>query len=161
MAIDLSPEAAPTAELLRNMVAHMLPALPGARVACLNVFKLGRITLDQTVDDQGRNIHLQRLVELRHWAESLGLEEGRVSFHVLQSPDSASAILHYVNANHVDHVVLGARASSLRRSLLGSVSSQVAAQAPCTVTVVRSRRLRKSDFSQEPEDQSDVPWTVG
>ncbi|WP_371748459.1 serine/threonine protein kinase [Geothrix fuzhouensis] len=161
VAIDLSPEAAPTAELLRTMVAHMLPALPGARVACLNVFKLGRITLDQTVDDQGRNIHLQRLVELRHWAESLGLEEGRISFHVLQSPDSASAILHYVNANRVDHVVIGARASSLRRSLLGSVSSQVAAQAPCTVTVVRSRRLRKSDFSQEPEDQSDVPWTVG
>jgi nucleotide-binding universal stress UspA family protein len=161
VAVDLSHEAAPIADTLRSMVAHMLPALPGARVACLNVFKQGRITLDQTVDDQGRNIHLQRLVELRHWAEPLGLEEGRISFHVLQSPDPASAILQYVNANHVDHVVIGARASSLRRSLLGSVSSQVAAQAPCTVTVVRSRRLRQSDFKDEPEDKTENTWTVG
>lgn len=161
VAVDLSPEAAPIADLLRSMVAHMLPALPGARVACLNVFKLGRITLDQTVDDQGRNIHLQRLVELRHWAEPLALEEGRISFHVLQSPDPAGAILQYVSANHVDHVVIGARASSLRRTLLGSVSSQVAAQAPCTVTVVRARRLRKSDFKDEPEDNPESTWTVG
>ncbi|WP_243303196.1 serine/threonine protein kinase [Geothrix oryzisoli] len=161
VAIDLSPEAAPIAGTLRSMVAHMLPALPGARVACLNVFKLGRITLDQTVDGEGRNIHLQRLVELRHWAEPLGLEEGRISFHVLQSPDPSSAILQYVNANHVDHVVIGARASSLRRSLLGSVSSQVAAQAPCTVTVVRARRLRHSDFKDEPEDKTESTWTVG
>jgi nucleotide-binding universal stress UspA family protein len=161
VAVDLSPEAAPVAGLLRSMVAHMLPALPGARVACLNVFKLGRITLDQTVDDQGRNIHLQRLVELRHWAEPLALEEGRISFHVLQSPDPAGAILQYVSANHVDHVVIGARASSLRRTLLGSVSSQVAAQAPCTVTVVRSRRLRASDYKDEPEDRAEDTWTVG
>lgn len=161
VAVDLSPEAAPIAGFLRSMVAHMLPALPGARVACLNVFKLGRITLDEQVDAEGRNRHLQRLVELRHWAEPLGLEEGRISFHVLQSPDPAGAILQYVNANHVDHVVIGARASSLRRTLLGSVSSQVAAHAPCTVTVVRARRLRKSDFKDEPEDKGEGTWTVG
>lgn len=161
VAIDLSPEAAPIAETLRTMVARMLPALPGARVACLNVLKQGRITLDQTLDAEGRNIHLQRLVALRHWAESLNLEEGRISCHVLQSPDPASAILQYVNANHVDHVVIGARASSLRRTLLGSVSSQVAAQAACTVTVVRSRRLRKADFTAEAGEESSGPWTVG
>ena len=161
VAIDLSVEAAPIAETLRTMVARMLDTLPGARVACLNVLKLGRITLDQTLDAQGRNIHHQRLVELRNWAIPLELEEGRISFHVLQSPDPASAILQYTNANHVDHLVIGARASSLRRSLLGSVSSQVAAQAPCTVTVARSRRLRKSDFEGEAGEESSGSWTVG
>ena len=161
VAVDLSPEAAPIADTLRTMVARMLPTLPGARVACLNVLKQGRLTLDATLDAEGRNIHLQRLVELRHWAESLDLDEGRISFHVLQSPDPASAILQYVNANRVDHIVIGARASSLRRALLGSVSSQVAAQAPCTVTVARSRRLRQADFGPEPEEKPDVPWTVG
>jgi nucleotide-binding universal stress UspA family protein len=161
VAVDLSADAAPVAEFLRTMVAHMLPALPGARVACLNVFKLGRITLDEQVDAEGRNRHLQRLVELRHWAEPLALEEGRISFHVLQSPDPAGAILQYVNANRVDHVVLGARASSMRRTLLGSVSSQVASHAHCTVTVVRARRPGKADSQDEAEEKPDVPWTVG
>ncbi len=161
VAIDLSPEAAPIAETLRTMVARMLTTLPGARVACLNVLKQGRITLDQTLDAQGRNIHHQRLVELRNWAIPLELEEGRVSFHVLESTDPASAILHYANANHVDHLVIGARASSLRRSLLGSVSSQVAAQAPCTVTVARSRRLRIAEFENSPAEEDSGSWTVG
>jgi nucleotide-binding universal stress UspA family protein len=161
VAIDLAPEAAPIAETLRTMVARMLTTLPGARLACINVLKQGRITLDQTLDEQGRNIHHQRLVELRGWAMPLDLEEGRISFHVLQSPDPAGAILHYVSANHVDHLVMGAHASSLRRSLLGSVSSQVAAQAPCTVTVARSRRLAKGNFLEVPEDDTGGSWTVG
>ncbi len=161
VAIDLAPEAAPIAETLRTMVARMLTTLPGARVACLNVLKQGRITLDTTLDDQGRNIHHQRLVELRNWALPLELEEGRISYHVLESTDPASAILHYASANHVDHMVLGARAGSLRRSLLGSVSSQVAAQAPCTVTVVRSRRLRRAGLAGDAAEDESGSWTVG
>jgi nucleotide-binding universal stress UspA family protein len=161
VAIDLSAEAAPIADTLRTMVARMLGTLPGARVACLNVLKQGRITLDQTLDGKGRNIHHQRLVELRNWAIPLELDEGRISFHVLESPDPASAILQYANANHVDHLVMGARASSLRRTLLGSVSSQVAAQAACTVTVARSRRLRKADFGEDAGEDSSGSWTVG
>ena len=160
VAIDLSPAAAPIAETLRTMVTRMLTTLPGARVACMNVLKQGRITLDETLDAQGRNIHHQRLVELRNWAIPLDLDEGRISFHVLESTDPASAILHYTSSNQVDHLVLGARASSLRRTLLGSVSSQVAAQAPCTVTVVRSRRLRTADLPVSKDEESDS-WTVG
>lgn len=161
VAVDLSEEAAPIADTLRTMVARMLVTLPGARVACINVLKQGRITLDQTLDAQGRNVHHQRLIELRNWAMPLDLEEGRISYHVLESPDPASAILQYANANHVDHLVMGARASSLRRSLLGSVSSQVAAQAPCTVTVARSRRLRKADLIEDTEEDTSGSWTVG
>lgn len=161
VAVDLSPEAAPVADSLRTMVSRMLQTLPGARVACLNVLKQGRITLDDTLDAQGRNIHHLRLVELRTWAMPLELEEGRISFHVLASPDPAGAILQYLHTNHVDHVVLGARASSLRRTLLGSVSSQVAAHAPCTVTVARLRQLRKATFIEVPEDDTSGSWTVG
>lgn len=161
VAVDLSPEAAPIADTIRTMVDRMLTTLPGARVACINVLKQGRITLDQTLDTQGENIHLKRLVELRGWAKPLGLEEGRISYHVLESPDPASAILQYVSSNHVDHVVIGARASSLRRSLLGSVSSQIAAQAACTVTVARSRRIRRADFAEDVGEDSSGSWTVG
>ena len=35
-------------------------------------------------------------------------------------------------------IVIGARASSALRRYLGSVSAQVVAEAPCTVTVVRT-----------------------
>jgi universal stress protein family protein len=51
--------------------------------------------------------------------------------------DPASAILDYARTNHVDHIVLGARTDSALRNLLGSVSGEVVAKAPCTVTVVR------------------------
>ena len=44
-----------------------------------------------------------------------------------------------VSTNNVDHVVIGARADSVRRSILGSVSAEVAAKADCSVTVVRFR----------------------
>lgn len=150
-AVDLSEEALPMCAPLRDMVAHILESLPGARLACLNVLKQGVLTLDETLDEQGRNKHVTRLVELRHWAESLKLEEGRISFHVLESPQPAAAILDYLNANPVDHVVIGARAGSLRRSLLGSVASEIATHAPCTVTVVRMRKLR---LTQELEDSN-------
>ena len=74
----------------------------------------------------------------------LGLPDERVTYHVLESPDTAEAILDYLRANHVDHVVLGARAESTMRSLLGSVSGAIAAHAPCTVTVVRPRRAESA-----------------
>jgi len=58
---------------------------------------------------------------------------------VLEAIDPASAILDFARANHVDHIIIGARSASFVRSLLGSVSAKVASEAPCTVTVVRPR----------------------
>jgi nucleotide-binding universal stress UspA family protein len=60
--------------------------------------------------------------------------------HVLEAVDPASAILEFTGVNHVDHIVIGARQNSLMRALLGSVSARVAAEAACTVTVVRPPR---------------------
>jgi len=161
VALDLAETDAGLAEALRLNVARILGALPGGRVACLNVLKQGVITLDTTLDEEGRNKVVQRLVELRHWAEPLQLEEGRVSFHVLEEPNTAGAILRYVRANRVDHIVLGARAGSTRRTLLGSVSGEVATHAPCTVTVVRARRLGRTEEAEGPDEQGGGTWTVG
>ena len=61
--------------------------------------------------------------------------------HVLEAVDPASAILEFAEVNHVDHIVIGARQNSFVRTLLGSVSAKVAAEAACTVTVVRPPRL--------------------
>jgi protein-serine/threonine kinase len=138
VAVDLGGDAAADAAL-REAASRILATLPGARLALLNVLRLNRVTLDTTLDEQGRNRHLQRLVELRHWAAPMGLPEGRVTFHVLESVNPAGAILEHLRVNAIDHIVLGARAASARKRLLGSVSAEVAAEAPCSVTVVRAR----------------------
>ena len=140
VAVDFSETPEELLEALRNQVQKMLANRPGARLACLNVLKTALLTIDTTLDEKGRNRHVQRLVELQHWARPLNLPEGRVTFHVLEAADTADAILDYARANRLDHLVLGARASSLQRRLLGSVSGKIAAEAPCSVTVVRQRR---------------------
>ena len=58
----------------------------------------------------------------------------------------------------VDHIIIGARQNSLVRTLLGSVSAKVAAEASCTVTVVRPPRLashgEQESASQTRSDES-------
>ncbi|MBB5694038.1 serine/threonine protein kinase [Muricoccus pecuniae] len=139
VAVDLREGSVALADALRASVGNVLRTMPGARVACLNVLLDGYITGDAQHDDEGRSSRVQRLAELRHWAAPLGLEEGRITFHVLEGSSAAEALLEYAVANGVDHVVMGARANSVLRSVLGSVSGEVAARAPCSVTVVRPR----------------------
>ncbi len=143
VAVDLAESSEALFEAIRVTVRQVLHTIPDARVVCLNVLKHRRIALDQTLDEEGRNKHLLRLLQLRHWAHPLGLDDDRITFHVLEATNVAAALLEYARTNHVDHVVLGARTSSLKRDLLGSVSGEVAAQAPCTVTVVRPPRASR------------------
>jgi serine/threonine protein kinase len=137
VAIDLTEGSTLLNDALRHTARRILATLPSARLACLNVLKLGRVTLDSTLDAEGHNKQLGRIVALRHWAEPLKLESHRLTAHVLESVDPAHAIIEFAQANHIDHIVIGARHNSLLRKLLGSVSARVAAEAPCTVTVVR------------------------
>jgi serine/threonine protein kinase len=140
IAVDLSNEAEAINEALREAASRALTTLPSARLACLNVLKQSFIaTRDSTLDSEGHNKHVRRLVALKHWAQPLKLQEGRVTFHVLEAIDPAAAILVYAEQNKADHILIGARQSSLRRALLGSVSAKVTAEASCTVTVVRPR----------------------
>ncbi len=134
-------------DALRVATARLLATLPAARLACLNVLKLGRISIDSTLDEQGHNKRIDRLVALRHWAEPLKLADDRLTAHVLEAVDPARAILEFAAANRVDHIVVGARQNSLLRNILGSVSAKVAAEAPCTVTVVRPVRTEETEKS--------------
>ncbi len=140
VAIDLTDAPTPLNDALLVTAERILATLPSARLACLNVLKVGRITIDTTVDQHGHNKRIDRIVALKHWAEPLNLGNDRLTAHVLEAVDPANAILEFVRANHVDHVLIGARQNSLLRNLLGSVSARVAAEAPCTVSVVRPAR---------------------
>jgi eukaryotic-like serine/threonine-protein kinase len=138
-AIDVGETNEALAGALRTAILRQAQAHGDVRVALLNVLKLKPLTPDATLDDDGRNRQQQRLAALKFWAAPMGLAEDRLSYHVLEAINPAEAILDYARANHVDHIVMGARAESLKRRVLGSVSGEVAAHAPCTVTVVRAR----------------------
>src|SRR6202022_3173546 len=100
---------------------RMLEIAPGTRLACLNVLKQHRIGLDTTVDEQGQKKNVKRLLRLKHGAHPLAMEEGRITFHVLEATDTAAALLDYARTNLVDHIVLGARTNSLLPPTLGGV----------------------------------------
>jgi nucleotide-binding universal stress UspA family protein len=126
-------------------VSRALQGQPAARLACLTVLRSSRIGVDAAQSPGESSRHVQLLVQLKHWAHplvrSLGLlapgQAGRVTFHVIEAPEAAAAIVEYARRNQVDHIVVGARSSGRLRQHLGSVSAQVAAQAECSVTVVR------------------------
>jgi nucleotide-binding universal stress UspA family protein len=139
VALDLAPEAEGLREAIAVAVRRVLATEPAARLACVNVLRASRIAIDPLVDAQGRNPHLQRLVELKHWTRTLPVAGERITYHVLEGADAATAIVDYARNNRIDHIVMGARGSAPIRRLLGSVSARVVAEAPCTVTVVRAR----------------------
>lgn len=137
VAVDLSPEMEPLSLSILQSVQRMLTTQPDARVACVNVIKAARIGIDQVIDASGQHIHIARLVGLRNWAGSLELPDDRLTFSILEDTDPGQAIVDFASKNHVDHILMGARSNSATRRYLGSVSSQVVAEAPCSVTVIR------------------------
>jgi len=149
-------------DALREEVRRIRAAGGEQRVACITVIRPPPEVGSSRVEDTATSQRIKHLVILRHWAEPLTLGPGEISFHVLESTDPAEAILKYARLNQVDQIVIGAppRNVPLRGMLgavsagvssdaapeplqifrlLGTVSTKVAAEAPCTVTVVRPR----------------------
>jgi len=87
IALDTAEGSLALNEALRVTTERILATLPSARLACLNVLKLGRVTIDRTLDEEGNNKHIDRLVMLRHWASPLKLDESRLTVHVLEAVD--------------------------------------------------------------------------
>ena len=142
VAVDLAAARRELGEALANQCARLLQTMPDAKLACVTVLKTALLAIDESADAEGRNIYVQRLIELKDWARPLRRSEDALSFHVLEALDPAQALLDYARRNHVDHILVGARAHSALRRYLGSVSAKVVAEAPCTVTVVRLRQER-------------------
>lgn len=139
IALDLSQGSVALADALRLAARRVLLTESGARLACVTVMTTSSpIAMEINEDEEGRNLHVRRLVELKDWARPLGVPPGRITYHVLEERDPADAIIEFARTNHVDQIVIGSRGSSTLRRYLGSVSSQVVAEADCTVTVVKT-----------------------
>jgi non-specific serine/threonine protein kinase/protein-serine/threonine kinase len=135
VAIDLDPAFDGLRNAMLENSASVLANMPGARLACINVVPTSLIAIDENVDAAGENVHVQRLVRLRSWAEPLQLPKGKITYHLLESRNAAAAILEFARSNHVDHIIIGA----LNAGSFGSKTTpQITGEAPCTVTVVRS-----------------------
>jgi eukaryotic-like serine/threonine-protein kinase len=157
VALDTTEGSDALNEAIRAAAEQALSTLPSARLACLSVLKLSRVAIDRTLDEQGQNKHVDRLVALQHWARPFRLDEFRLTVHVLEAVDPAAAILEFAAVNLVDHIIIGARQNSMMRSLLGSVSARIAAEAPCTVTVVRPSRLALRTGAGDSNAAADQP----
>jgi eukaryotic-like serine/threonine-protein kinase len=112
-------------------------ASPGVRLACVNVLKTNRLSVNFPLDEEGRNIHVLRLVALKEWARPLKLGTAQATFHVLEAADPAGALIDYARVNLIDQMIIAARTRPGGASHLGSVATRVVLEAPCTVTVVR------------------------
>lgn len=146
IAVDLADETEGLAEAQRTAVAQARIAAQGdgaslaTRIACVNVLKTNRIALNYPLDEEGRNIHMTRLVELKEWARPLGLDAAELSIHVLESPDPAAALVDFATVNRVDQLILGAGRASAAGPHLGPVAVRIATEAPCSVTLIKVRR---------------------
>ncbi len=154
VAVDLSSDMEALAQQLLHSLQRMLVIQPDARVACVNVIRTARIGLDQATDENGDHVHVSRLVALRAWAGELDLPEDRLTFTILEHTDPGKAIVDYAAKNNVSHILMGARSHSLSRRFLGSVSSQVVAEAPCSATVIRLPQARETEAIELAEVQT-------
>jgi eukaryotic-like serine/threonine-protein kinase len=139
--VDLDRKDALLAESMRNALVAVTRLSPGVRVALVNVMGGGKGGFDAPAPagSAPTSRHVARLAALRRWAAPLGLMDEQVTVHVLEEGNVSEALLNYVRVNHVDQVIMGARSYSNAPPVLGTVSGHVAAQAPCTVIVVRRR----------------------
>jgi nucleotide-binding universal stress UspA family protein len=142
VALDVDGADARLLERLRETACRIVAARPGARLACVGVLRTARIGASELLDAAGRSRHVQQLAQLQRWAgpigRDLGLDDQRLTFHVLEAPDAAAALVEFAERTQVDHLVIGSRGRAGLRRYLGSVSAQVLARAPCAVTVVRA-----------------------
>ncbi len=136
--------AEPIGRALREALARLAQARPDCLVTCVNVLEPSALTQQEDGEEIRQSMLTERFMALRHWAQPLALPEARVRYHVLEGSDTAALITDYAARRHVNHVVMGARGSGSLRRILGSVSARVAAEASCTVTVVRPEDRRST-----------------
>jgi nucleotide-binding universal stress UspA family protein len=124
---------------LRKEVERVLAQEPDSRLTCVTVIPPTPLMTGGKDELSETSIHRQHMVQLQAWAEPLQLSAQRVSFHVIESGDPARALLTFAQGNHVSLIVIGAPTQS--PTLLNpraSVAARVAAEAPCSVHLIRA-----------------------
>lgn len=151
--LDLDHSSEELQQALRNTIQRLAKMDRHSFFTIMTVVERNDLsgTEDLTeVVKQEQPTHVHRQMELRHWMKPLKLPASRTNFQVIEGP-VANEIIAYCKYHVIDNVVIGARGSSTLRRYMGSVSTRVVAEAPCTVTVVRTRRDRQDTAREELE----------
>ena len=134
VAVDTMHPDDPRQPELQRVTRQVLSLSDEFRLICVSVVTAGLGMPDPRAGD----VQVEHRIRLRHWIGPLAIEPERVSLHVLEAPDPASALVDFAARNNVDLIVLGAPAPDERTlAWWRSVASSVTANAPCSVHVVR------------------------
>jgi nucleotide-binding universal stress UspA family protein len=130
-AIDGTDHSLPAIQLAAQMSGKLGASLA---VATVNVMRGGvRSPLAFTWDDARVASILDQSA-----AEARKAGAGAVEEVSLRGREAASAIIQYAEENGFDHIVVGTGdKGSISRLVLGSVASDVASRAHCSVTIAR------------------------
>jgi serine/threonine protein kinase len=135
---------------LRQAVGRSLGNRPGARLACVTVISPGQTSASDEAKSE-TSVHRRYLTSLRQWAKPLDYPGQQISFHVLESNDTAQALLDYAIGNYVSVIVMGAATHGLKtQRFVATVPIKVAMDAPCTVILVK-QSLPFERLSETPE----------
>ncbi len=152
VAVDTVHPDADRHAAIRRATQQILSASDEYRLVCVSVLR-GFETPGEPERSSfsAADPHLDHLVRLRHWADPLRLPPERLSLHVLDSSGTASTLVDFARRNHADLIILGAPDASQRGlAWLRSAASTVAANAPCSVHLVRlPEGTRQDAFARE------------
>jgi len=133
VALAFGPDDEALYEALRGAVRRLCGSDGRCRIACATVVPPAAALTGEGDAATATGRHIRHLVELRRWARPLELAEERLTYHVLESEKPAAALIDYASVNEVDQILIGAARGGR------DLAAQVAAGAPCSVTVVRAR----------------------
>ena len=160
-AVATAHSDAAQAEAIREAVGRVVAAGGHSRLACVTVVPPSPDLGGSAPHDTATSQRPGTACCCATGPEPLKLPGTQISFHVLEANNPAAALLEYARANAVDHIVIGAPPHDVRLHgmlgavaprvapdaapeplqllrRLGTVSMKVAAEAPCTVTLVRA-----------------------
>lgn len=103
--ITISPKA------LLEQTTRLLSTMSDVRLACVNVLQISTMFMNDPFDEKGRNVHIQRLIQLRDWARPIALASEKISFHVLENMDPAEALIEFAEQIYADQILMCARAA--------------------------------------------------
>jgi eukaryotic-like serine/threonine-protein kinase len=126
-------------EALREAARRLIATIDQCRIACVTAVPPAATLSGSRPDDTATGRHIKHMVNLRRWAKPLDLPEERLTYHVLESEKPAAALIDYAKMNDVDQILVGAPRGGAATRLFRGVASQIVAEAPCSVTVVRPR----------------------
>lgn len=132
-------------EQAERALDHAIEHFPDATVVLLSVinpaeftYAGGEETLSPLPDDWYERAHESTDRALEQAAEHVRAAGGTVET-AIELGRPARAIVNYVEANDLDHIVMGSHGrSGVSRVLLGSVAEAVVRRAPVPVTVVKT-----------------------